>query len=99
LFQGWGSKEAQTLVTVCMIFLGALLTGVGWYDVLVSVGGAGGILPVTGFANAMVAPAMEYKKEGYVLGVGGKLFSVAGPVLLSGTIAAFVMGLLSLFFR
>ncbi|MCL1917571.1 MAG: SpoVA/SpoVAEb family sporulation membrane protein [Peptococcaceae bacterium] len=91
-------KEAQTLGTVCMIFLGALLTGLGWYDILVSVGGAGGILPVTGFANAMVSPAMEYKHEGYVLGVGAKLFSVAGPVLLSGTIAAFLIGVLRFFF-
>jgi stage V sporulation protein AC len=98
LFLGLDAKGAQTLGTVCMIFLGAFLTGLGWYDSIVTVGGAGGILPVTGFANAMVSPAMEYKKEGYILGVGVKMFSVAGPVLLSGTIAAFLMGVLSLFF-
>ena len=97
-FLDLGLKEAQTLGTVCMIFVGSLLTGLGWYDSVVKVGGAGGILPVTGFANAMVAPALDYKKEGLVMGVGVKMFSVAGPVIISGAIAAFIVGVLSLLF-
>ncbi|MCL1853957.1 MAG: stage V sporulation protein AC [Peptococcaceae bacterium] len=98
-YLGIGLKEAVTLGTVSMILLGSLLTGLGLYDGIVALGGAGGILPVTGFANAMVSPAMDYKKEGYVLGVGAKMFSVAGPVIISGTITAFLLGVLSLLFR
>ncbi|MCL1791091.1 MAG: SpoVA/SpoVAEb family sporulation membrane protein [Peptococcaceae bacterium] len=99
LYLGIALKEAQILGTTSMIFLGSLLTGLGLYDSIVSLGGAGGILPVTGFANAMVSPAMDSKKDGYILGVGAKMFSVAGPVIICGTIVAFVMGLGCLIFR
>jgi stage V sporulation protein AC len=92
-------EEAYPLGTIGMIFVGSLLTGLGVYDVIVHYGGAGGILPVTGFANAMVSPAMEYKKEGFVMGVGSQMFTIAGPVLTSGIIAAFLMGTLSLLFQ
>ncbi|AUW93627.1 MAG: stage V sporulation protein AC [Sulfobacillus thermosulfidooxidans] len=91
---GMSAKEATSPVTVVMIGLGALLTGLGWYDRVVKYGGMGGSLPVTGFANAMVAPAMEFRTEGLVLGVGAKLFTVAGPVLAYGLAAAFVVGLI-----
>lgn len=92
--QGMSAKEATSPTTVVMIGLGALLTGLGWYDRIVKRGGMGGSLPITGFANAMVAPAMEYRTEGLVLGVGAKLFTVAGPVLTYGLAAAFVVGLI-----
>ncbi len=90
---GMTAKEATSPTTVVMIGVGALLTGLGWYDRVVKRGGMGGSLPITGFSNAMVAPAMEYRPEGLILGVGAKLFTVAGPVLTYGLAAAFVVGL------
>ena len=81
-----------------MIFLGALFTGLGVYDVLGNFAGAGSIVPITGFANSIVSPAMEFKREGLVLGVGAKLFSVAGPVLVYGITASVIAsGILWLF--
>ena len=90
--QGMSEKEAASPTAVVMIGLGALFTGLGWYDRVVKWGGMGGSLPITGFANAMVAPAMEFKTEGLVMGVGARLFSVAGPVLVYGMTAAFLVG-------
>ena len=69
-----------------------LLTGIGWFDTIGKFAGAGVIVPITGFANSMVAPALEYKKEGVVLGVGAKLFSLAGPVLVTGITISMVTG-------
>ena len=74
--------------------LAQLLTGLGLFDSIAKFAGAGVIVPITGFANSMVAPAIEYKKEGPVLGVGAKLFSVAGPVLVCGISSAIVVGLI-----
>lgn len=91
---GMSAKDATSPTTVVLIGLGALFTGLGWYDQLVKRGGMGGTLPITGFANAMVAPAMEFRSEGLILGVGAKLFTVAGPVLVYGLSAAFVVGLI-----
>ena len=85
--------EASTAATATMIFLGALLTGLGIYDEIGKFAGAGSIVPVTGFANSIVAPAMEFKREGYVLGVGAKLFTVAGPVLVYGITTSIVVGI------
>lgn len=90
---GLSRMEASTAATATMIFLGALLTGLGIYDEIGKFGGAGSIVPVTGFANSIVAPAMEFKREGYVLGVGAKLFTVAGPVLVYGIATSIVVGL------
>lgn len=89
--QGMTPKDAASPTAVVMIGLGALLTGLGWYDRLVKWGGMGATLPITGFANAMVAPAMEYKSEGAIMGIGAKLFTIAGPVLVYGMAAAFVV--------
>ncbi len=86
-------------VSVVMIFLGALLTGIGVYDKIGNFAGAGSIVPITGFANSIVAPAMEHKVEGFVLGVGAQLFSLAGPVLVYGTIASIVVGVIAFFVR
>lgn len=89
---GWSAKSAATPTSIIMVGLGALFTGLGWYDRIVKRAGMGGTLPITGFANAMVAPAMEYRSEGLVLGIGAKLFTVAGPVLVYGMAMAFVVG-------
>lgn len=85
--------DASTAATATMIFLGALLTGLGVYDEIGKFAGAGSIVPVTGFANSIVAPAMEFKREGYVLGVGAKLFTIAGPVLVYGIATSIVVGI------
>jgi len=91
---GLSSIEASTAATATMIFLGALLTGLGVYDDIGKFAGAGSIVPVTGFANSIVAPAMEFKREGYILGVGAKLFTVAGPVLVYGITTSIVVGII-----
>ncbi|MFW6016710.1 MAG: stage V sporulation protein AC, partial [bacterium] len=88
-------NDASTLSVITMIFLGALLTGFGVYDELGQFSGAGTLVPITGFANAMVSPAMEYKQDGIVLGLGAKMFDVAGPVLVYGMVSAFIIGLLT----
>ncbi|HHW61724.1 MAG TPA: stage V sporulation protein AC [Syntrophomonadaceae bacterium] len=91
--QGMSMEDAGAMTAVSMIFLGALLTGLGWYDELGKKAGAGSIIPITGFANAIVASAMEYKREGYIFGVGARIFSIAGPTLLFGFVAAVIIGL------
>jgi len=91
---GLTSIEASTAATATMIFLGALLTGLGIYDTIGKFAGAGSIVPVTGFANSIVAPAMEFQREGYILGVGSKLFTVAGPVLVYGITTSIVVGII-----
>lgn len=87
--EGVGSFRSATL-----IFLGALFTGIGIYDVLGRYAGAGSIVPITGFANSIVSPALEYKWEGYILGVGAKLFTIAGPVLVYGISSSILVGLI-----
>lgn len=87
-------KDAGSFVTIGLIVIAQLLTGLGVFDVIARHVGAGVIVPITGFANSMVAPAIEYKKEGPVLGVGAKLFSVAGPVLVCGITSAMAVGVI-----
>lgn len=94
---GLSHVEASTAGTATMIFIGALLTGLGIYDEIGKFGGAGSIVPVTGFANSIVAPAIEFKREGYVLGVGAKLFTIAGPVLVYGITTSIVVGFIYYF--
>lgn len=89
------ADNASAFTTMVMIFLGATLTGIGVYDKIGSWAGAGSIVPITGFANSIVSPAMEFKREGYVMGVGAKLFSLAGPVLVYGVCASVLMGLIA----
>lgn len=81
-----------------LIFLGALFTGIGVYDVLGRFAGAGSIVPITGFANSIVSPALEYKFEGYILGVGAKLFTIAGPVLVYGISSSILVGVIYFIF-
>ncbi|SHK04746.1 stage V sporulation protein AC [Hathewaya proteolytica DSM 3090] len=93
------SKDVTgAFVSITMIFLGALLTGIGVYDRFAEYGGAGTLVPITGFSNAMVSPAIEFKKEGYVFGVAAKMFIIAGPVLVYGTIASMIVGTIYYFF-
>lgn len=95
---GLSEADAATATSVAMIFLGALFTGLGWYDKLAKHAGAGTIVPITGFANAIVAPAMEFKSEGLVLGMAAKMFVIAGPVLVYGITASIAYGLIVLAF-
>ena len=92
------SDDASTVASMILIFLTALLTGIGVFDRIASFAGAGTVVPITGFANSIVAPAMEYRPEGFVLGVGAKMFTIAGPVLVYGIAASVVVGLISLLF-
>ena len=91
---GVPEKDAGVFVTVTLVMLAQLLTGIGVFDVIAQFAGAGVIVPITGFANSMVAPAIEYKKEGPVLGVGANMFKVAGPVLVCGIAAGTVVGII-----
>ncbi len=91
--------QAMTLASVTLIFLTALLTGIGVFDRVGKYAGAGAVVPITGFANAMVSPAMEYKPEGYVLGVGAKLMSLAGAVIVYGASFSVLAGVLYYIFR
>ena len=96
---GMEKDEASTAVSVTLIFLAVLFTGLGWFDKLAKHAGAGTLVPITGFANAVAAPALEFRSEGLVTGVGARLFAIAGPVLAYGISAAVLYGLvLCLFF-
>ena len=89
---GVDSTLSYTLVSVTLILISVLLTGLDIYDNFAKFGGAGTLVPITGFANSVVSPAIDTKAEGYVLGVGVKLFTVAGPVILYGTLASVIYG-------
>ena len=83
-----------TFASMMIVFITAVLTGVGVFDKIVQYGGAGAFVPISGFANAMVSPAMEFRREGLVLGLGAKLFTIAGPVLVWGISASVIVGLI-----
>lgn len=91
---GLDEKTAGTWCSVILIFLSALLTGLNIYPRLAQWGGAGTLVPITGFANSVAAPAVEYQKEGQVFGIGCKIFTIAGPVILYGVFTSWVLGLL-----
>ena len=90
---------ASSATSMTLIFLGSFLTGLGVYDLIGKRAGAGSIIPITGFANSIVSPAMEFKKEGYVTGVGANLFKIAGPVLVYGVSTSIICGLLYYFIK
>ena len=94
LYLGLDRERASTAVSVALIFLAALFTGLGWFDRLAKHAGAGTLVPITGFANAVAAPALEFRSEGLVAGVGARMFAIAGPVLVYGISASVVYGLL-----
>lgn len=97
--EGLSKLEAGGATSTLLIFLGALLTGLGYYDELGKIAGAGSIVPITGFANSIVSSAMEFKREGFVYGVGARLFTVAGPVLVYGTMVSMLVGLIYYFLK
>ena len=94
---GAGRDTSGALVAMGLIFMAILLTGLGRYDDIVKFAGAGASVPITGFANAMAAPAIEFKKEGYIMGVGAKMFLIAGPVIVYGTLTSMVVGAIHYF--
>ncbi len=93
--QGLPTQDAALATSMVLVFLAALLTGLGIYNEMAKYAGAGMIVPITGFANSMVAPAMEFRSEGMVFGVGARLFMIAGPVLVFGIVAAWLAGLIT----
>ncbi len=90
--------ELSAATAIILVFAGGFLTAVGVYDQIGAYAGAGSVVPITGFANSVVAPAIEYRPEGLVMGVGAKLFSIAGPVLVYGIGSSIIVGLVSLAF-
>ena len=96
LAQGLDKTDAGTVTTICLVGLSALLTGLNLYNKIARFGGAGTLVPVTGFANAVVSPAIDFKAEGFVTGMAAKMSLVAGPVLVSGTVAAAIYGVILL---
>ncbi len=95
---GLEQKDARTGVSITLILLSAALTAIGWYDDIARHAGAGTLVPITGFANSMVSPALEFKSEGFITGLGAKMFTVSGPVLVFGITASVVYGFIVFFF-
>ena len=96
LYQNWGAskEDAGTLVSVTLVFVASLLTGLGVFDDIAKRAGAGTLVPITGFSNAMVSPALEFKSEGFITGTAVKLFTIAGPVLVFGISASVIYGII-----
>ena len=90
---------SYTIVSISLIAMSAFLTSINIFNKLGKFAGAGTLIPITGFANSIVSPAIEYKSEGYVMGVGAKMFTVAGPVLVYGISSSILVGLISMFFN
>lgn len=96
---GFDERTSALWCTVTLVFLSALFTGLGLYGKLAKHGGAGTLVPVTGFANAVASPAVEFKSEGLVLGLGAKIFIIAGPVILYGAAASVIYGIIYFFMK
>ncbi len=91
---GLSEKIVKMAVPSTLVFLASLVTGIGWFDKIAKHAGAGTLVPITGFSNAVTSPAIEFKNEGYILGVGAKMFAIAGPVIVYGTIASVIYGVI-----
>ena len=96
---GLNKDDAGMYTSIILVFIGVLLTGLGLYSKIGKFAGAGSVVPITGFANAVAAPAIEFKKEGLVFGVGAKMFLVAGPVIVYGTITSILVGFIYYFMK
>ncbi len=96
--RGFDTATSGTIVSILLIGISAFLTGLNLFNKIGKFAGAGSLIPITGFANSIVSPAMEYKSEGYVMGVGGKMFTVAGPVLVFGISTSILVGIIYLIF-
>lgn len=97
--RGLSTEISGTIVSIILIGFSAFLTGLNVFNRIGKFAGAGSLIPITGFANSIVSPAMEYKSEGYIMGVGGKMFTVAGPVLVFGVSTSIIVGLVYLIFN
>ncbi len=97
--RGIDETNSYIIVSMLLIFLSAFLTGLNVFNKIGKFAGAGSLVPITGFANSIVSPAMEYKSEGYVMGVGAKMFTVAGPVLIYGISSSILIGLIYIIFN
>ena len=97
--RGFDTSNSSTIVSILLIGFSAFLTSLNLFNKIGKFAGAGSLVPITGFANSFVSPAMEYKSEGYIMGVGGKMFTVAGPVLVFGISASILVGIVYLIFN
>ena len=97
--RGFDEATSSTIVSIILVGISAFLTGLNIFNKIGKFAGAGSLIPITGFANSVVSPAMEYKSEGYVMGVGGKMFTVAGPVLVFGISTSIIVGIVYLIFN
>ena len=97
--RGVDEQTSYAIVSICLIFISAFLTALNIFNKIGKFAGAGSLVPITGFANSIVSPAMEYKSEGYVMGVGAKMFTVAGPVLVYGISSSILVGLIYIIFN
>lgn len=98
MYKGLDQTSSSTVVSIILIGISALLTGLNIFNKIGKFAGAGSLIPITGFANSVVSPAIEYKSEGYVMGVGGKMFTVAGPVLVFGISTSVIIGIIATLF-
>lgn len=98
MYKGMDNTLASTVVSISLIAISAILTALNVFNRIGKFAGAGSLVPITGFANSIVSPAIEYKSEGYVMGVGGKMFTVAGPVLVFGISASVIIGIIASMF-
>ena len=97
--RGLSQEISGTIVSIILIGISAFLTSLNIFNKIGKFAGAGSLIPITGFANSIVSPAMEYKSEGYVMGVGGKMFTIAGPVLVFGISTSIIVGIVYLIFN
>ena len=98
-YNGLSTEVSSTIVSISLIFLSAFLTALNLFNKIGKFAGAGSLVPITGFANSIVSPAMEYKSEGYIMGVGAKMFTVAGPVLVYGISSSVIVGIIYIIFN
>ena len=97
LFPELAESEVTTCMLMTIIFITCFLTGIGIYDVIGAWGGAGSVIPITGFSNSISSPSIEFKKEGIIYGICVKMFTIAGPVIVCGVVGSIVCGLIGLF--
>ena len=93
-YYGFSQNDLGIYTSSVLIFIASFMTGMGWYSKLGKFAGAGSIVPITGFSNSITSPAIEFKKEGYILGVGAKIFIIAGPVILYGILTSMAVGII-----
>lgn len=99
MYKGMDNTAASTTTSIVLILIAVVLSGLNWFNRIGKFAGAGSLVPITGFANSIVSPAIEYKSEGYVMGVGGKMFTVAGPVLVYGISTSVIIGIIAILFK